>query len=77
MQEMMEQEARVTKTKQGMSSLSEIEVLGEVGRGGSGVVYKVRSRVDQVEFAMKRIQIKHLSKNERREALKEVSADDW
>ena len=46
MHEMMAKEAEDTKSKQGINSLSELDVLREVGRGASGVVYKVRSKVD-------------------------------
>ena len=71
---MMAREAEDTKSKQGINSLSELDVLREVGRGASGVVYKVKAKVDGSEFAMKRIMIRHLGKKEQKEVLKEVSS---
>lgn len=46
MHEMMAKEAEDTKSKQGINSLSELDIVREVGRGASGVVYQVKSKVD-------------------------------
>ena len=70
-QERLAQEAEDTKTRQGITSLAQLQVLKEVGRGASGVVFKVRAE-NGSEFAMKRIMISHLSKKQQREVLREV-----
>ncbi len=52
--------------------LEDFEILKEIGMGATGVVFKVKSKRDQKEYALKRIDIKHLNMKQQREVLKEV-----
>lgn len=53
-------------------SLQDFEILEKLGAGSFGSVFKVRRRSDRMLYAMKRINISNLSKNEIADALTEV-----
>lgn len=53
--------------------LSDLDIIQEIGRGATGVVFKVRHKKNQKEYALKKIEVKHLNQKEQNEVLKEVS----
>jgi len=53
-------------------SLREFKIMGELGKGAYGVVYKVISLVDHQEYVLKKIPIKHLKKTEIQDVVKEA-----
>ena len=54
------------------SSTADFEVIKEVGKGASAIVYQVKSLKDQQTYAMKVIDIGHLKPSQQKEALIEV-----
>ena len=48
-------------------------MLEEVGKGASGTVYKVKSNINNMIYAMKKTSTKHLQKKRRGDLLREVS----
>ncbi len=50
----------------------EFKVLQEIGRGATGVVYKICDVRTKEKFAMKVIPVRHLSKPQQNQKLKEV-----
>jgi NIMA (never in mitosis gene a)-related kinase len=53
-------------------SLAEFKLLGELGKGAYGTVYRVLSLRDGKEYVLKKIPIKHLKKNEIQDVVKEA-----
>lgn len=53
-------------------AVGDFELLGELGRGAYGVVYKVRARRDNSVYALKKIPMKHMKIKHQREALQEM-----
>lgn len=53
-------------------SLSEFKVLGELGKGAYGTVYRVLSLRDGKEYVLKKIPVKHLKKTEIQDVIKEA-----
>lgn len=53
-------------------SLAEFKLLGELGKGAYGTVYRVISLRDGKEYVLKKIPIKHLKKNEIQDVVKEA-----
>lgn len=54
------------------TSLEDFEVKEELGRGSHGVVYKVKSHVDQREYVLKKVSMKLLNERQRQRAVSEV-----
>ena len=54
------------------SSLSDFELVSELGRGTYGVVHKVRSKKDGKIYCLKRVKCGHMSTQRQREVLMEV-----
>eukprot|EP00762_Andalucia_godoyi_P006801 ANDGO_00910.mRNA.1 putative serine/threonine-protein kinase nek3 len=54
------------------SSLSDFEILREIGRGSYGVVFKVRRKTDGLIYVIKQINISQLSEKEQHDAVSEV-----
>jgi len=54
------------------NKLSDFQVICEIGRGSYGGVYRVLSLVTNNEYAMKKINMKHVKLKHQKEALKEV-----
>jgi len=55
------------------NSMSDFEILSELGRGSYGVVYKVKSKKDHENiYALKKIPMKHMKVKHQREALQEM-----
>ena len=54
------------------NSLDNYVLLKEVGRGASGVVYKAQSKLDSSIYALKKINLKHIQKQKRKDLLQEV-----
>ena len=44
--------------------MREFKIMAELGKGAYGTVYKVISLVNQQEYVLKKISIKHLKKSE-------------
>lgn len=53
-------------------SLAEFKVLGELGKGAYGTVYRVISLRDGKEYVLKKIPIKHLKKAEIQDVVREA-----
>lgn len=53
-------------------SLAEFKVLGELGKGAYGTVYRVLSLRDGKEYVLKKIPVKHLKKTEIQDVIKEA-----
>ena len=53
-------------------SLAEFKLMGELGKGAYGVVYKVISLRDGKEYVLKKIPIKHLKKSEIQDVVREA-----
>jgi NIMA (never in mitosis gene a)-related kinase len=53
-------------------SLAEFKLLGELGKGAYGTVYRVISLRDGKEYVLKKIPIKHLKKTEIQDVVKEA-----
>jgi serine/threonine protein kinase len=51
---------------------SDFEVLGELGKGAHGVVFKVKSLKNQQIYVMKKINFNNLKPSYKKEALREV-----
>lgn len=54
------------------SSLSEYQIISELGKGSFGIVYKVKRKSDGVVFVLKQINISQLPASMQHEALNEV-----
>lgn len=54
------------------NKLSDFKIICELGRGSYGVVNKVLSLVDNNEYVMKKINMKHIKLKHQKEALKEA-----
>ena len=54
------------------NKLTDFQVICEIGRGSYGGVYRVLSLVTNNEYAMKKINMKHVKLKHQKEALKEV-----
>lgn len=54
------------------NKLTDFKIICELGRGSYGVVNKVLSLVDQNEYVMKKINMKHIKLKHQKEALKEA-----
>jgi NIMA (never in mitosis gene a)-related kinase len=52
--------------------LADFEVLCELGRGSYGVVFKVKSLIDNNIYVMKRLDLKHMKEKAQKEAWKEA-----
>lgn len=52
--------------------VADFKIIGELGRGTYGVVYKVISNIDKCVYVMKKINIKHVKQKHQAEALKEA-----
>ena len=55
------------------SSLSNYEIIKEIGKGSFSTVYLVKKIISQKEFALKKVNIFKLSEKERQNSLKEVN----
>ena len=55
------------------SSLSDYEIIKEIGKGSFSIVYLVKKIISQKEFALKKVNIFKLSEKERQNSLKEVN----
>ena len=55
------------------SSLSNYEIIKEIGKGSFSTVYLVKKIISQKEFALKKVNINKLSEKERQNSLKEVN----
>lgn len=53
-------------------SLREFRILGELGKGAYGVVYRVQSLKDNQEYVLKKIPIKHLKRHEIQDVITEA-----
>lgn len=53
-------------------SMKEFKIMGEIGKGSYGVVFKVLSLIDKKEYVLKKIPIKHLRKSEIQDVVKEA-----
>lgn len=56
-----------------MASLKDYELLGEIGRGAFGVVYKVRNRRDNEIYVLKQVGIEKFDNNFKKQAEVEAS----
>ena len=54
------------------SKLSDFEILSELGRGSYGVVFKVKSKLDENIYVIKRLDLKHKKEKAQKEAWKEA-----
>ena len=55
------------------NSMTDFEIVAELGRGSYGVVYKVKAHKDHDNvYALKKIPMKHLKLKHQREALQEM-----
>ena len=54
------------------SKLADFEILSELGRGSFGVVFKVKSLLDQQIYVIKRLDLKHMKEKAQKEAWKEA-----
>lgn len=55
------------------TKVSDFKLLKELGKGSSGVVYTVKSRVDDGVYVMKKIELNNLKDKEQKDCWKEVS----
>ena len=53
--------------------LSDFKILKELGKGSYGIVYTVRSYLDDNEYVMKKMELNHLKPKQQRECYREVS----
>lgn len=54
------------------TSMKDLQIIKEIGRGSYGTVYKVLSLIDNRIYALKRIDLTHLKTKHQLSALKEV-----
>ena len=55
------------------SSLGNYEIIKEIGNGSFSIVYLVKKKSTQKEFALKKVNIIKLTSKERQNSLKEVN----
>ncbi len=53
--------------------LADFDVLGKLGQGSFGVVYKVKRKEDGQFYVLKQIDISRMSSNQRKEAVHEAT----
>ena len=54
------------------SSLSDFEILSQLGKGSFGFVYKVRRKSDNIIYALKKVSFSQLSQKEKANSLNEI-----
>lgn len=54
------------------NSLQDFLVLSQLGRGSNGTIYKVRSKLNNKEYVLKKINLKNLNTAQQKEAFKEA-----
>lgn len=54
------------------NNLSDFSIIEEIGSGGCGTVYKVKSNIDQNIYVAKKINVRHLTQKQLKETLSEV-----
>ena len=54
------------------SSLSDFEILSQLGKGSFGFVYKVRRKSDNIIYALKKVSFSQLSQKEKSNSLNEI-----
>lgn len=55
------------------NKLSDFNILSELGKGSYGLVYKVRSLLDNEVYVIKKMELKHINEKQQKECWKEVS----
>lgn len=58
--------------KQTTSALKDFEILGKLGQGSFGIVYKVKRKIDNNKYVLKQINISKMNTRMKDEALNEV-----
>jgi NIMA (never in mitosis gene a)-related kinase len=53
-------------------SLEDFKIIGELGRGSYGLVYKVVSKIDNNIYVLKKLDLKHMKEKQQKEAWKEA-----
>lgn len=61
-----------SNNKQIGNSLKDFQTLSKLGQGAYGIVYKVKSRLNQQIYVIKRIDLTNLKGKERQKTVKEV-----
>jgi len=66
-----EKEANEDNSNPG-SSMKDFQILNELGKGSCGMVYKVKSLLNQKEYVIKKINIQHMKEKHQKKAQREV-----
>ena len=65
-------EKQSDKLKNRGSQLKDFEILNELGRGSYGIVYKVKSKIDDKIYVIKKLSLTHMNEKVQKEAWKEA-----
>ena len=64
--------SKIYQTETTQSSMSDFEILSELGYGSFGIVYKVRRKTDGITYALKKVNLNQLKPKEKENSLNEI-----
>ena len=64
--------SKISQTETTQSSMSDFEILSELGYGSFGIVYKVRRKSDGIIYALKKVNLSQLKPKEKANSLNEI-----